>query len=220
MFSAGLVALTLMSGCTSTPEAGPASPGALSPGPAASPRPTLIARQTVYVGNTDRYGADFRQAPGSAGARIRVLPDGAVLEATGRSQQVDEQTWSELRDSTGVVGWVVLDYLNTAPPPLATPTPVPALSAPPPTLTLIPLPSTTPEATAGPRPTDTLVPLAPPRQAPALAPIPPPPTPRPDLPTVPPMAPAGPTITIFDRDPTPTLRQGGTVVPTRRPAGP
>src|SRR5687768_13255626 len=196
VLAAGLIGLVLLPGCTSASEAGTASPSPASPGPLASPRPAPTAGQTVYVGNTDRYGADFRQAPGSAGARIRVLPDGAVLEATGRTQQADDRTWSELHDSTGTVGWMIVDYLSTTPPPLPTPTPMPDLSAPPPTLTPIPAPSTTPEATAGPRPTDTLVPLAPPRPGPALAPIPPAPTARPDPPTLPPLAPVRPTIDI------------------------
>lgn len=209
--------LVLLSACTSGPEAGTASPSPASPGPLASPRPALTAGLTVFVGNTDRYGADFRQAPGSAGARIRVLPDGAVLQATGRTQQADEQTWGEVRDSTGTIGWVVVDYLSATPPPLPTPTPMPDLSAPTPTPSAAPL--TTPEATAGPRPTDTLVPLAPLRPEPPLAPIPPAPTVRPDPPTVPPLAPVGPTVGIFDRDADRPGRQNGTVVPTRGPAG-
>jgi hypothetical protein len=216
-----MLALLLLAACTSPPDSIPSSPTAGSPGPLASPRPALTARQTVYVGNTDRLGADFRQAPGAAGARIRTVPDGAVLEATGREQQADERTWSEVRDSTGTVGWVITDYVSSTPPPRPTPTLPPIPDAPTPTPTTIPriaLPTAT-QPTAGPRPTDTLVPIVPPGQQPALAPIPAVPTARPGLPTLPPLAPARPTNEMIDGDSgTPNIR-GATLVPTRGPAG-
>lgn len=213
--AAGLFALLLLAACVSPPEAPTPSPSPVSS------RPPLTARQTVYVGNTDRYGADFRQAPGLAGARIRVLPDGAVLEATGREQQVDDLTWSEVRDSTGGVGWVLREFLSTVPPPLATPTMMPGMAAPTSTPGLDPFaaPTTPTTPTALTRPVDTLVPIAPPGQQPALAPIPAAATARPDLPTLPPLAPVRPTNEMIDGDfGTPNTR-GATAVPTRPPAG-
>ena len=210
-----MIALLLLAACTSPPDAPTPSPSPLSA------RPPLTARQTVYVGNTDRYGTELRQTPGAAGAPIRLLPDGAVLEATGREQQADERTWSEVRDSTGTVGWAIADYLNTVPPPRATPTPLPGLVAQTPTPSGVPiftLPTAT-QPTVGPRPTDTLVPIVQPAQQPALAPLPPPATARPDLPTLPPLAPVRPTNEMIDGDfGTPNTR-GATLVPTRGPAG-
>ena len=205
----------LLAACSPPPESPPASPGA---SPAASPRPPLTARQTVYVGNTDRYGADFRRTPGAGGELIRVVPDGAVLEATGRAQQVDEQTWNELRDSTGAVGWVIADYLSAAPPPLATSTPMSVAPAPTPLRIATPIPET-PPPTAGPRPTDTLVPIPPPARDPALAPLPPAPTDRPAPPTLPPLAPVRPTSDASGADTEPTRTRGATLVPTRGPTG-
>jgi hypothetical protein len=209
------VALLLLTACMPAPEALPASPS-----PVASPRPPLTARQTVYVGDTDRYGADFRAAPGPAAAQLRVVPEGAVLEATGREQQVDTFMWSEVRDSMGAIGWVRREFLSTAPPPLATPTLMPGMAAPTTTPGLNPVMAsetpTTPTAVV--RPIDTLVPIAPPGQQPALAPIPAEPTPREGLPTLPPLAPARPTNEMIDGDfGTPNTR-GATAGPTRGPA--
>jgi hypothetical protein len=216
----GLIVLLLLTACTPGAETPPGSPspGAASPGPVASPRPALRPGQVVYIANTDRLGADFRQAPGSAGARIRVLPEGAVLEATGRDQQADDWTWDELRDSTGIVGWVQADYLSTTPPPLATPTAMPFMGTSTPVPTLVPIPVPT-QATAGPRPTDTLVPIGPGRQQPGLAPLPPGPTPKPAAPTLLPPAPIRPTNDAVDGDTDRIRCPDGTFVEPNRPGG-
>jgi hypothetical protein len=204
-----------------------ASPGPSgSPGPVRSPRPPLSARQTVYIANTDRLGTDFRQAPGSAGARIRTVPEGAVFEATGREQQVENRIWGEIRDSTGIVGWVLVDDLSRTPPAGATSTPLPGLdAAPPATPTALPFmePSTTPAPTLGPRATVTLVPTLLPAQQPVLVPLPPDATARPATPTLPRLAPAAATSANFDVDATPSRRPAATsaptIAPTLRPAG-
>ena len=188
------VALLVLTACTSAP----ASSGAMSPTPA------LVARQPAYVVTTDGRGADFHRAPGPAGERIRVLPDGAVLEATGREQRVDERTWTEARDSVGTVGWIPTDLLSSAPPPLPTPTPLPVILSPPPVPIPVPIPAV--QVTAGPRPTDTLIPLAPPRQASPLPALPTAPPPRPMAPATPiPIAPPR-ELPTFPSLPTPTAR--------------
>jgi hypothetical protein len=226
-----LLSLLLLSACASAPLAGPASPVPESPGPFASPSPSpspppsFTAGQTVYVENTDRYGTDFRQTPGSAGQSIRVVPEGAVLLATGRSQQADDRYWSEVRDSTGVTGWVIAAYLSAKPPPLATPTFMPGLSGPAMTPSTAPVQGEPPPPTPTllPRPNDTLVPIVvPPAAQPALAPLPPEATERPVAPTLPPLPRAQPTVDVDEGAPglTGTARPAGTTFPTRAPVVP
>jgi hypothetical protein len=172
----------------------------------------------VFVTNTDRLGADFTRTPGAAGEQIRVLPEGAVMEATGQAQQVDNQTWFEVRDSTGSSGWVQADFLSTAPPPLATPTAMSFGPTPTPIQTLVPIALPT-QPTAGPRPTDTLVPIAPPRQQPGLAPLPAAPATREAAPTLPPPAPIRPTDELIDGSTDRIRCPDGTYVEPNRPSG-
>jgi hypothetical protein len=177
-----LGALLLLTACTSAPVA--------------SPQP--VARRSAYIVTADGRGADFRRTPGPAGERIRVLPDGSVLEATGREQRVDEQTWNEVHDSMGTAGWVLADSLSMTPPPLPTPTSMPVIPAPTPVPIPVLIPA--PQVPVGPRPTDTPVPLAPAREQPPLPPLPPVPTarsvPAPQIPPVP--APSTPAFTDDD----------------------
>lgn len=209
--------MLVVTACTSVPFFDWASPVAGSPSPSPSPGPSFASGQTVFVQNTDGYGAEFRRAPGSAGDRIGVLPEGVVLTATGQQQQTGERTWAQVRDSTGIVGWVIADFLSGSPPPRATPTLVPALAAPQSTPSTLPPPNmpTPPEPTSLPRPADTLVPIAAPRTgAPGLAPIPPMPTARPPEPTLPPLAPE-PTPEPAVAEPTRTVRPTSTLAPAR-----
>jgi hypothetical protein len=164
-----------------------------APRPAASP---TASPQSVYVANTDGRSADFKRTPGQAGDLIRVVPYGSLLTTTGKEQQIDGQTWKEVRDSTGITGWVLADFLSTSVPPLPTPTAPSAIAAP--TSLLIPTIAVPTPAPSGPRPIDTLVPVGPGRGAPALAPLPPAPATRPATPT--PLRPALAIPTLLDPD--------------------
>src|SRR4051794_34744825 len=104
--------LALLAACTAVPNAAPSATDA----PRAAPSPALVVatipptatniptrpptatpvpptpttappvEQTVYVTNTDGQGANLRKAPGPTGERIRLLPDGSAITATGLEQ--------------------------------------------------------------------------------------------------------------------------------------
>jgi hypothetical protein len=173
------------------------------------PTPPAAGGQPAYVASTESQGADFRRTPGGSGERIRILPIGSLLTVTGKEQQVDGQPWKEVRDTTGVIGWVRADSLSATVPPLPTATAMPAL----PTATTF-LPPTvigpTP-APAGPRPIDTLVPIGPARQPPAIAPLPPAPATRPATPTPIRAVPVVPTLLNPDSSGGLTQCQDGTI---------
>jgi len=127
-----------------------AVPPALTPTvPPAPPPPTAEAAQPpLYVTNTGSDGLTLRRAPGAAGERIAVLPDGTPLTPTGQQQQADGRLWRQVKDAQGREGWVAADFLTADAPapavvaaPTATPTtlvaatpfatqPVPPVAAP------------------------------------------------------------------------------------------
>lgn len=86
------------------------------------PIPTVPPRgERVQVGNTEGEGVTLRSEPGAGGERVRVLPEGTVVEVIGSDQNVGGQRWRNIRDLDGTSGWVLADYLfaeGTAPPPV------------------------------------------------------------------------------------------------------
>ena len=92
----------------------------LPPGPTTPPAPTPT-QPAVVVANTDRQGVFIRRSP-SAEDKIKVWPDGTVMQPVGPDQQTDGRTWRNVQDPEGNQGWVPAEYL-------ALPTPTPAPSA-------------------------------------------------------------------------------------------
>lgn len=103
-----------------TPGAGSSTSAGTTPAPA----PTVIPRATSggagrgQIGNTGGQGANIRTEPG--GAVLKTLPEGAPIEVLGPERVVDGTTWRQIRDSTGVTGWIVVGAVV---PPGSLPTP-------------------------------------------------------------------------------------------------
>jgi hypothetical protein len=58
---------------------------------------------------------NLRAEPGTRGARVKGLSDGAELELLGHEVETNGRTWRDVRDPTdGVEGWVAADFLGSA----------------------------------------------------------------------------------------------------------
>jgi SH3-like domain-containing protein len=135
--TAGLVFLILTLTRPGDPRPAPGSTPAAAISPTALPVSEIFATATatsaavptvpprgerVQVGNTGGEGVTLRAEPSPTGERIRVLPEGTVVEVIGPDQNVGGERWRNVRDLDGTAGWVVAGYLfaeGTAPPPVA-----------------------------------------------------------------------------------------------------
>lgn len=102
--------------------------------PAAAPKPTSPGVASAgagrgQVGNTNGQGANIRSEPGSSGRVLKTVPEGANLEVLGPEREVDGQIWRQVRDSSGVTGWIIRGAVAPAG---SVPTPVPPSGARPP----------------------------------------------------------------------------------------
>ncbi|MCC7370119.1 MAG: SH3 domain-containing protein [Chloroflexi bacterium] len=103
-------------------------PGA--PGPSASPATAAPAEQPsaggqpaskptngekVKVVNTGETGANMRERPGATAPVVKTVPEGTVLQVIGADQQMDGRGWRNVRDDEGKQGWIVGEFLETAP---------------------------------------------------------------------------------------------------------
>ena len=50
---------------------------------------------------------------GLTAAQIKVVPEGAVLQASGEPVQAEGRTWRKVRDAEGASGWVAAEFLGT-----------------------------------------------------------------------------------------------------------
>jgi SH3-like domain-containing protein len=123
----------------------------------ASPTPTPRGER-VQVGNTQGQGANLRREPSPTGERVRVVPDGAIVEVIGPDREVEGRRWRNVRDADGEVGWILssLLFAEGSVPPVgaaaterpvsaqpAAPAPVPTAAAPRPTATRVAAPAAT-----------------------------------------------------------------------------
>src|SRR5262249_26758289 len=113
-----------------TPVARPTSPGVASSGATRG-----------QVGNTGGQGANIRSEPGSNGKVLKTLPEGSNLEVVGPDREVDGQVWRQVRDGSGVRGWIVRGAVAPAG---SVPTPAAGATRPPTT------PAAAPAATQAP----------------------------------------------------------------------
>jgi uncharacterized protein YgiM (DUF1202 family) len=105
---------------TSAPTPAAAAP---KPAPAATTAPVAKPGATRgQVGNTGGQGANIRSEPGTGGRVLKTLNEGSNLEVLGPEREVDGQVWRQVRDSTGVTGWIVRGAVVPAG---TLPTPVP-----------------------------------------------------------------------------------------------
>jgi len=81
--------------------------------PAPSPTPPPIPTSTpvpLMVGKTGGDGIWLRSAP-SIGKKLKAWPDGTTLDVVGPDQTVGNQTWKNVRDPDGSVGWIAAEFL-------------------------------------------------------------------------------------------------------------
>lgn len=159
---------------TSTTGSAPAAtavPKPTSPGVAAS------GAGRGQIGNTNGQGANIRSEPGSGGRVLKTLAEGSNIEVLGPEREVDGQIWRQVRDSSGVTGWIIRGAVA---PSGSVPTPVaPAATR----AATTPQPAAT-QAPGAPKPT-TGTSGAPPTTAPAAPkPTTPPSTPNSNLPII------------------------------------
>lgn len=96
---------------TATPI--PPTPTVVPPTATTIPSPTPTPAP-YKIGNTGGDGANVRDAP-ATGSIVEALSDGSVVQVIGPDQQVNGQTWKNIRDAKGNVGWVLGDYLIPIP---------------------------------------------------------------------------------------------------------
>ena len=64
------------------------------------------------VGGTGGVGLNMRADAGTGHARVKTLPEGSVVEIIGGPKEANGFTWWQVRDQTGVAGWVAAKYLS------------------------------------------------------------------------------------------------------------
>jgi hypothetical protein len=68
--------------------------------------------ERVRVVGAGTEGVNLRATPGTAGARLRRLFDGAQLELIGPDRTIEGREWRHVRDPFGrSEGWVAADFL-------------------------------------------------------------------------------------------------------------
>ena len=105
---------TIVTAATPVPK--PTSPGVAAAGASRG-----------QVGNTNGQGANIRSEPGSGGRVLKTVAEGTNLEVLGPEREVDGQIWRQVRDSSGVTGWIIRGAVA---PPGTIPTPVPPAAGP------------------------------------------------------------------------------------------
>lgn len=75
----------------------------------ATPLPSFV------VANTQGDGVNLRRSPSTSSMRLRTIPEGGVVVATGPSVSSEGAVWYPVRDSRGVSGWVQARYLTVLP---------------------------------------------------------------------------------------------------------
>jgi|SRR4051794_35291391 len=95
-----------------TPEAAPQSAAPPSSSPAEVPQPAERPERVRVVG-AGAEGVNLRADPGTSGARLKGLFDGAELEVIGPDREADDRTWRNVRDpSDRTEGWVAAEFVN------------------------------------------------------------------------------------------------------------
>jgi hypothetical protein len=74
--------------------------------------PTFSIGAKAVVQGTGASGLNVRAGAGTGHARVKTLPDGAVLEIIGGPKEADGYTWYQVRDEVGATGWAVVSYMR------------------------------------------------------------------------------------------------------------
>ena len=64
------------------------------------------------VSGTGGVGLRMRADAGTGHAIVKTLAEGSVVEVIGGPKEANELTWWQVRDQTGVAGWVAAKYLS------------------------------------------------------------------------------------------------------------
>lgn len=96
-------------GATAVPTARPTLNAAPVASPTADPGPPVLQR--LRVGATGGSGANMRVAPDSQAERVKLLPDGALVDLVDPGREVNGTLWRQVRDDTGATGWVAAELL-------------------------------------------------------------------------------------------------------------
>jgi len=91
-----------------TPTSGPPT---ATPTPAPTLTPTPVPARSAKIANTDGQGAIMRKTASVSAPRVKVVPEGTVVELVGGEQKGDGYTWREVKDVDGMSGFVVVDFL-------------------------------------------------------------------------------------------------------------
>jgi hypothetical protein len=87
-----------------------------------SPEPTAVPARSARIVNTEGQGANMRRTISVSAQRVKVLPEGTVVELLGPVERGDGLAWRNVRDADGSTGYVLADYLQPIQgPPGATP---------------------------------------------------------------------------------------------------
>ena len=97
---------------TAAPAAPPTIAVAATPIPAPTPAPVATEQpsQRVRVAFTNGRGANLRTKPGESAQRVKTLAEGTTLDVVGGSQTVDGLLWRNVRDPSGITGWIAAPF--------------------------------------------------------------------------------------------------------------
>lgn len=88
--------------------------------PATTVSPAPLRAERAQVANTDGQGVNLRGEPSTTSERVRLLPEGTLVEVIGPDHDADGRRWRNVRDSDGGIGWVPASFLaaeGAVPPP-------------------------------------------------------------------------------------------------------
>lgn len=94
------------------PAPSPAASPTLTPTPAPTNTPTSEPARSARIVNTEGQGANMRRAASVSAVRVKVVPEGTVVELTGEEVKGDGFTWRRVRDVDGSLGYITVDYLQ------------------------------------------------------------------------------------------------------------
>jgi hypothetical protein len=93
------------------PTPTPAPPTA-TPVPEPTKTPTPEPARSAKIVNTDGQGAIMRREASVSAQRVKVIPEGTIVELVGAERRGDGYTWRNIRDVDGMAGYVVDEYLQ------------------------------------------------------------------------------------------------------------
>jgi hypothetical protein len=99
-FGKGTFAAVAASAQAVAPAVATAAPGAVPP-------PNLVVGGGAIVTTTKGDTLNMRQSPSTSAPVVAVLKPGAILKIMAGPQLVDGLRWWQVRNSEGVIGWVV-----------------------------------------------------------------------------------------------------------------